>query len=703
MTNIFAPIRRDFPTRRPFYSARDLEEMRRASPEMYQRIWQEGEETRSGLWGIINAGLASAGLAEDPAGTVELSRAQIEETYSRALSVAAGRTGTEDIGKIPPDVLYRAMMEEAQQAEWGESPIRLPGGTVMAAPRHMAQVTTPGLFEHGEATALGWRAPRALLAAAGHQFEEETTTQIFKRLGQAQVEFGTGRNVMSRAMGSYADPRRAAGGAIAMSFALDPREAYMPPERVMEMYGIKGKRRGAFMAMWEKAQAEGRTEDLPRGVISGYPTAGEETWKLGTALISPQEMQRRGMLVSEDTPIVVSLGLAQAMQDDADGDIEQIHATGRVKGKGDQMMIGGHQVSLATAKQVADMARRGIHVGAGALAGEFGGGPGTAEALGEILDPTTWHRYTAESFIGEQARHEALRQKIGPAYNLMEDIAITAQARLGRAAEGEAIFQGFYGVMQRPAELSETMEQFRAITSSLGLEKGGYFRGEQYEQQGWLKGPTGTGAVRTAAAWTIPGLRTTAGEFLLSPEEAAGLIAPERLQPEAVGAITAMQASRPGRTAHVEAFSALQQAMGTEAELLRAPVPAVIAAHAQHRHPDPQMPVEQAKYLEDLYSMYQARRIALSKQSEKQWRKRYPEIETLAQRLKQKVEAAQKVGIVAAKIHGPVLTETGQTLERQADRLAAMVVGAVPATPGAAEASEVLSWAAGEAPAPAAA
>ncbi len=587
MGETFTPIGRNFPTRRPFYSARELERMERVNPEMHQRVMAESQGTRETYQGIVNAALASTGEFETPQGTISPTKESLRELMAGAQVRAQARVGMTEEGtprNIPPGMMQGAILEQAAE-QYGTSPISIGGGRYLAAPAVAQRFRAHGGVEGEEVTAFNWRYGQALQALATGRggYGEGEYEKIMERAIGAQAELGLGRKMMRAATGAFI--KRGEGGVIHGDPALAPEEFQAPVEAVLRGYGIKPGSREAeeFERRWYKGSKMGIEEareaglPVPAAALTRYPVVGDEPFQVAGRAIHPRAASEKGVLLSEETPFITSQELTQSGAGDWDADLMMRMWLGRVtRGEGGGMTIAGQEAPFATREQLREMAQQQVGWGAGELAGEVGAGPGSAAGMHKALDVSEWNEYTPEELQKALAGDLELRERIGGIYNTYENLMRAAGMGKGggeRLGAAQALFNMTYQTAQRPKELPPALQQFTDIFRGYKPWTGGWRTASGKPGGGRMTGLAGMqqNLLSSLKSLVQPG-SLSEEEAALTPRQAAELIAPE-------GNIGAMEeqfariaAGGLGTEEQVEVGRMLTRYAGGEERMLESPL-----------------------------------------------------------------------------------------------------------------------------------
>jgi hypothetical protein len=577
MMNLFLPGRRDYPFSRPRATLPELERMERVAPEVYERVMAESSGIRQDFGAILAAVGATKGEFGVPKDFVSPTYEQFQGVVGRAETAAIEAAGVETVQEVPPGQLVRQYIQSAAQ-EWGRSAVRVGGLGPEGREGYLAgfgalqRFGAEGIMQGEELTKLHWSSARALKALAMPDAPQRIVGQAL----QAQEEFASGREFVRGATSAYM-PQRAIGTRLAGSQALEPREAYIRPDILMGQYGIRGRgRQERFMQAWEAGQIQ------PTAMMTGFPIT-QGVHERALTLLSPGQAAARGMEVSQETPLVTSVDIAQGLQRDFDADQLRALALGSVTFTDEGVRI-SQSLLPATNEQVLAAAQRAIEAGAGELRAEKGQGPGTLENLLELTDPSSeaWKWRSQEDIQAALAYDLGLKEQIGQTFNIQEQLERGAVGTAGYGAVSR-MFDVVHGFRQRPAQPPERLQELSDIIRKGNIWSGGYMRSTVEEDpQGrpvarevpaqWstlgVGGITGLAqaTIGRAAELVLPGTMPGGSPFG-DPRSVASMIAPE----ENIGAVSAIL-SRYQQTGGAAPFGELWGAVGQWGGFIRSPL-----------------------------------------------------------------------------------------------------------------------------------
>lgn len=518
------PLTRAYPGRAPKIPYREMTTLQHLveqglfPKEALETIERGAEPTRRAYGGVLAAAAATTGEFEAPREAVAPSQEEIASLVMEARVEAQRVSGAETMEETPLDVIQRQVIERAQ-ARYGGQAIQFGEGQYLASAEAMQRFAGPmsGL-EAGEGTRFGRAWAGAWLGQAGAEEAPEEAQEAVQRALGVQREMAGGRQFLRTGMAAFLG-RRGYQAKTVGSEQLRGAEIGMSTERVLRMYGVRPEEETRFLEEWEAGEI--------RPTVTGlrFPTGGGKPLALGLEVVSPGERRRRGMALSERTPLITSEAVQQAAAGDYDGDeMLMVNTQNLVRGEQGQLKLTGG-VKISTPEQVEEAEQQALSRGAAELGAEYGRGPGTPEAYQALLDPSKMPEYTQEQIREAFEARATMQEKIGPAFNVLEAVQRGAQGFGEEAYQaGETLFGATYGIMQRPEELPPQLGGFMAALQGFKPETGGYV-GAGGGGVGEMRGFGGMAAsmIRGVAGLTLPG-SLPGGKTMFAPGEAAALI-----------------------------------------------------------------------------------------------------------------------------------------------------------------------------------
>lgn len=434
-------ISHEYPYKRPFLSAAELESMRAVNPAEAQRLWEEGAEMRSTYRDVARAAAASTGRFQAPVGTITAEAAGIPGLVSAASTAARAATGLGETEDVPRPVLAHHMMRILAESSAGESPIEFQGPTgqklVLPPAQSMLRFGTSGTMEGEEGTKYLRRATDLMQAYAAQDPTRYGPALMAAR--EAQRELVSGKDFMRATEGAFLRRGTAMGDVLHMSQALHPQEVYLPNE-----------------------QLAGQAVRSIR-----FPSAGSEMYDPNLALraLSRSEAKERGLNLQLPA---FSPEMIQMLRGDTDGDKFLALAAGDATVDDRGNVVGKDGQRLGNVDAIMNGVNRALTQGAGNVMSEMSGATGALSKAGalQIVQESIQGASHSTSLELEQGIRQGshLRGLIGQYFNVFS--GERGNVRPEELETFETLFNISHGFAQRPARQLPGMAAFHSLAKA---------------------------------------------------------------------------------------------------------------------------------------------------------------------------------------------------------------------------------------------
>jgi len=198
----FKQLRQGYGVSKQNVPYRELKDMRRHAPKVYEQVMKESERPRQAYFGVMGAALANEGGRTMPTGTISPTKQALQNVIGAAEAKAQAAVEKYDqyetVQDLPDFYMERAVMEQATEAFGGHA-LEL-GGKVFADPQHAQYFSTEGGRQGVEASGYGRAYGRAIMEQFG---TEEDAQAAVERLEEKQGELASGRNFLQSAMRAH--------------------------------------------------------------------------------------------------------------------------------------------------------------------------------------------------------------------------------------------------------------------------------------------------------------------------------------------------------------------------------------------------------------------------------------------------------------------------------------------------------------------
>ncbi len=558
-----------YPVNRPFLSVEEMEKMKRAAPEEYERITYEGAPEREAYTEVANAFLATSGGYQDPKGTVEPSQAKMLSLFSQAEKIAQEESGTGDPSVAAITKQFMSLMASEESGLAG-SPLAIPtdaGRVVMPSADVLQKFGATGKWSNEEMSKYVSRARQVLSAYASGG--DEALTEAATEFRQAQGELAMSKNFTRGLTGSYLT--RASGDVIRSSMGLQPGQAHVP------------------------GMAAGTPIRMGR-----FPSAGSQIYGLVATAIGESRAKELGINPDEMT---MSMELLQANQGDADGDLAFAVEAGDISVDENGQLTDASGSVLDTSTKILAAAKSAVNTGAQKLYQQMAGigKPflNMDDAKAELRKMSVSGRAVSPEGIEQEVRTGLeLRGRIAASFNPFREASVNIP-EAGVAGMGK-LFGLAYGRAQRPEALTPGMSKFMDLrnVNIVGAGRGKLFQGSGLWSVG-KGGPDitskvmkGIGGLQAASVSRLAEVRgepeegQERGELALTPQEFGNLLAGPG-QRERAGVLASMYSQyraiskAGGDTTAIE--NKMMEESGTSGEWMQSPVGQLFAPAAIER------------------------------------------------------------------------------------------------------------------------
>ena len=481
LMDAFLQSRQGFSVKNPRLAHRELEILKRTSPELYEQIMLSTEADRGARENILGAALASVGLAKPPIPPVQVSKEDALGVIDRAYAKVIKQFSFANRESVHKDALARAILLEAKET-WNTSMLQFgEDNDIVMSPDAVLRNAVEGALAGYEASSLGRRYAEAIKARAS--MSSKSPREAYDDILEAQADLATGKEFYTKMLSAYA-PNLYGSTAYADQL-LKSNEMSLPVREVLQRYDLKPGTAEAeeFERLWK----DENNDFNPTSLVFRHPMMDETPFESRIKIIHPDVLEKRagskGFRLSPETPFAISEVLAAALSNDFDGDqlwavILGTYKNGEIQ-RSDTLPLATEAMVKLWGEQRVQRGRADLARGLGGPKMPFGFDEETwaaaspLERLRIAIDPENMTDLGAEGMTRAMKTLSDVMSRVGKYFDLLEDVQRAAD-QLGGTDEQKSelrnaakfLFEIVHGLMQTPKLLPEHLQRVMSVLES---------------------------------------------------------------------------------------------------------------------------------------------------------------------------------------------------------------------------------------------